>query len=186
MSHLKYIFASALVILSSVPMLAFFNSEQEARGWCDTNVLNPVEGIWEYPEDGARVLIRADETYPGTFVIYVLSTPDCRLETGDIIGRLHTSIDTHQFRLSQYSRKDKSILANPYDCIAKLSTDGESLQVKSPKMKFKININTLLPRFWRIVKMTIDNPSDKLPAGLIKIYPGYDHNGSLRRKPRTL
>ncbi len=177
---------SALISLISAPAFAFFPSEVEIRNWCDTGVLNPVEGIWEYPDDGARVCIQSDPTSPGAFSITVISTPDCRLEYGDMIGRLHPTVDAKQFRLEQYTHKDKLTFTKAEQCAATLSSDGESLRVKSPKLKFKVNIHTLLPRFWRVVRVSYDDPVDKLPAGLVKVYPGYDHNGSLRRKPRIL
>lgn len=186
MKTFRHIMTAVLIFIISVPSFAFFPSEADIRDWCDSGVLSPIEGIWEYPEDGARVLIQSDPTHPGTFTISIISTPDCRLEYGDIIGRLHPSVDTKQFRLEQFTHKDKSIFSKAENCAATLSADGESLRVKSPKLKFKINLNTLLPRFWRIVKVSYDDPADKLPAGLLKVYPGYDHNGSLRRKPRIL
>lgn len=182
----RQILTSVLLLVLAVPTYAFFSSESEIRDWCDTNVLAPVEGIWEYPEDGARVLIKADPSHPGSFTITIIHTPDCRLEFGDVIGRLHPTVDANQFRLEQWTHKDKSIFTKAENCAAILSNDGESLRVKSPKLKFKINLNTLLPRFWRIVRVSYDDPADKLPAGLIKVYPGYDHNGSLRRKIRVL
>lgn len=169
-----------------IPCSAYSPGETEAREWCDRNVLSAVEGIWEYPEDGARVLIQKDATRPGTFTLTILSTPDCRLNPGDIIGRLYPSIDTHRFRLEQMTDKNKLTLIKPYECTATLSADGESLRMNSPKLKLRIKINTLLPRFWRIVRLSVKNPADDLPAGLVKVYPGYDHNGSLRRKIRIL
>lgn len=182
----KLMTASALICMISVPTYAFFPSESHIREWCDSNILSPIEGIWEYPDDGARVLIQADPKSPGSFAITVISTPDCRLEYGDVIGRLNPTVDPKQFRLEQYTHKDKLTLTKAEQCAASLSSDGESLRVKSPKLKFKVNLNTLLPRFWRIVRVSYDDPTDKLPAGLVKVYPGYDHNGSLRRKIRIL
>ena len=186
MNFKALILASALIQTVSMPTSAFFPTEKDIREWCDTGILSPVEGIWEYPDDGARVCIKADPTSPGAFSITVVSTPDCRLGYGDVIGRLYPTVDARQFRLEQYTHKDKLSLTKAEQCAATLSTDGESLRVKSPKLKFKVNINTLLPRFWRIVRVTYDDPIDKLPAGLVKVYPGYDHNGSLRRKIRIL
>lgn len=180
------ILASALILTVSVPTYAFFPSEAEIREWCDSGILSPVEGIWEYPDDGAMVCIKADPTSPGCYAITIVSTPDCRLDYGDVIGRLHPTIDSRQFQLEQFTHKDKTTLSKAEQCAATLSADGESLRVKSPKLKFKMNLNTLLPRFWRIVRVSYDNPADKLPAGLVKVYPGYDHNGSLRRKIRIL
>lgn len=177
---------TAVMLAASLPLLAFFPSEKDAREWCDTNNLNPVEGIWEYPEDGARVMIQSDPTAPGTFTITVLTTPDCRLDTGDVIGRLHPSVDSRQFRMVQYTHRDKLNFNRQEECQAILSADGETIRVKSPKFKFKINLNTLLPRFWRMVRVSYKNPVEDIPVGLVKVYPGYDHNGSLKRKIRVL
>lgn len=160
--------------------------ESEAKVWCDNFATNPVEGIWEYPEDNTRVLIKPDTKVPGAFTLTVIGSPDCRLTPGDVIGRLYPSIDTRQFRLQQYTHKDNIEFLKSHECQAILSKDNESIRVKSQKLKFKINPTMLLPRFWRVVRFSIDNPVDDLPAGLIKIYPGYDHNGSLRRKIRIL
>lgn len=179
-------FCIIFTIVMAIQCQAETFSEKEARQWCDTSPLSPVEGIWEYPEDGARVLIQEDDAKPGTFTISIISTADCRLQPGDVIGRLYPTIDTRQYRLEQMTRKNKLSFTNPFDCTATLSSDKESLQVRSPKVSFKINLNTLLPRFWRIVRLSVKNPTEDLPAGLIKIYPGYDHNGSLRRKIRIL
>ncbi len=186
MSAIKFILMSVLISFISVPTFAFFPTKNDIKEWCDSNILSPEEGIWEYPEDGAQVLIQADPTHPGTYTLTIISTPDCRLEYGDVIGRLHPTVDSKQFRLEQFTHKDKFTLTKAEQCAASLSADGESLRVKSPKLKFKINLNTLLPRFWRVVRVSYDDPTEKLPAGLIKVYPGYDHNGSLRRKPRIL
>lgn len=186
MKALRNILISALLSLTGVPIHAFFPTETEIMEWCDTGILNSVEGIWEYPDDGARVCIQADPTSPGSFSIYIISTPDCRLEYGDVIGRLHPTVDSRQFRLEQYTHKDKLTFTKAEQCAATLSTDGESIRVKSPKLKFKVNLHTLLPRFWRVVRVSYDDPTENLPAGLVKVYPGYDHNGSLRRKIRIL
>lgn len=186
MMSIRHILASSLVALLPATMHAFFPSEGDIREWCDTGILSPVEGIWEYPDDGARVCIQADPTHPDCFAITIISTPDCRMEYGDVIGRLHPTVDSRQFRLEQFTQKDRLNLTKAEQCAATLSADGESLRVKSPKIKLKVNLNTLLPRFWRIVKVSYDDPTDKLPAGLVKVYPGYDHNGSLRRKIRIL
>lgn len=182
----RMIMASAVISSISLPTYAFFPNEEDIREWCDSGILSPVEGIWEYPEDGARVCIQADPSAPGCYALTIISTPDCRLDYGDVIGRLHPTIDSKQFRLEQFTHKDKLNLTKPEQCAATLSADGESLRVKSPKLKIKINIRTLLPKFWRTVRISYDDPTDKLPAGLVKVYPGYDHNGSLRRKTRIL
>lgn len=177
---------SAVIFTISPPAFAFFPDKDEIKEWCDSGILAPIEGIWEYPEDGARVLIKADLSHPGTYMLTIISTPDCRLQYGDMIGRLHPTVDAKQFRLEQWTHKDNLSLGKAENCQAILSSDGETLRVKSPKLNFRINLHTLLPRFWRIVRVSYKNPVEDLPAGLIKVYPGYDHNGSLKRKIRIL
>lgn len=184
--RLLKIFTIAACCIMTLAASAENINEDAARAWCDGNVLQPIEGIWEYPDDNTRVLISSDNTVAGTYSLKVLSTPDCRLNPGDVIGRLYPSIDARQYRLEQWTRKEDFKFIKPTDCTATLSSDGESIRVKAAKFKFKINPTTLLPRFWRIVRISVSNPVDDLPAGLVKIYPGYDHNGSLKRKNRIL
>lgn len=178
--------ASAMLLLLSFCAFAEKLSDDEARDWCDNNAINQIEGIWEYPDDNTRVLIRADKNVPGSFSMTVLSSPDCRMAPGDILGRLYPSVDAKQFRLKLATKKDNLNLTNSQDCVAVLSSDGESIRVKTTKIRFKISPAILLPKFWRIVRFSIDNPADDLPAGLVKLYPGYDRNGSLHRKIRIL
>lgn len=186
MLRTKIIIASALVFLTSMPTLAFFPSEKEAWEWCDSGMLTAVEGIWEYPDDGTAVLIMSDEAYPGSYSITILSTPDCRLQYGDIIGRLYPSADARQFKLEQYTGIEKLSLASLLKCQASLSADGEAIRVTAPKFKLRISPNSILPKFLRLVRLTYSNPADNVPAGMVKVYPGYDHNGSLKRKTRVL
>lgn len=185
---MDYLKPLALATLLSLSLLGFAGniSDEEAKAWCDNNAIHQIEGIWEYPDDNTRVLIQADKNVPGSFSMTVLSSPDCRMATGDIIGRLYPSVDAKQFRLKHATGKDKLNLSDSQDCVAILSSDGEAIRVKTSKIKFKINPSVLLPRFWRIVRFSIDNPTDDLPAGLVKLYPGYDRNGSLHRKIRIL
>lgn len=179
-------YALISLLLSAMAASAQIATEEEARAWCDSGVLSAVEGIWDYPSDDVRVLIKSDASRPEVYAVTVLSTPDCRLNPGDRIATLHPTADSRRFRLEQMTRKDIIGLIHPRDCAATLSTDGESLIVKSPKLKLKIMPYTLLPRFWRLVRVSEKNPADDLPAGMVKVYPGYDRNGSLRRKPRIL
>lgn len=188
MDFLKSLAVATLLFLSFISFRSFAGNltDEEARSWCDNNAIHQIEGIWEYPDDNTRVLIQADKNVPGAFSMTVLSSPDCRMATGDIIGRLYPSVDAKQFRLRHVTRKNNLNLSDSQDCAAILSSDGEAIRVKATKIKFKINPSVLLPKFWRIVRFSIDNPTDDLPAGLVKLYPGYDRNGSLHRKIRIL
>lgn len=178
--------AAFMISIYFTGIQAQYLTDREAREWCDKNATEAIEGIWEYPEDNTRVLIRRDRFSSGEYSITVISTPDCRLVPGDVIGRLHVSADPRKFKLEQSTKKEGAFLLKPSDCLATLSADGESIKVKSTKLKFRISPTTLLPKFWRMVRISISTPTDEIPSGMIKIYPGYDHNASMRRKIRIL
>ncbi|MDE6772767.1 MAG: hypothetical protein K2J49_09210, partial [Muribaculaceae bacterium] len=84
------------------------------------------------------------------------------------------------------------ILSNPRSCIATLSKDGETIildkEEKSLKLRFSLNPSILLPKMWRIVRIgtSTSKPKANPPAGMVRIYPSYDGNGSSRRSPRYL
>lgn len=161
-----------------------------AREYCDGKPLRPVEGIWSFPQDHISVLIASDDNHRSTaadsYTLYVVESEDCRLRPGDVAGKMEATPDPQKFKLSLYTRRTGKILGMPIDCVATMREEGESLIVKAPDIKIKINPMVLFSKFWRLVRIRIDNPVESLPAGMLRIYPGYDGNGSLRRIPRYL
>lgn len=156
---------------------------------CDSSPLDPVEGVWLYPDDNVTVLVLRRESSEQSFTEYdltVVSSSDCRLSPGDLLGRLTASADPSRFRLTLFTVRKDASLTLPGECLATLDVLKEALFVQSRKLKIRIGINTLLPRFWRIAKVSVDNPLDRLQPGMVRIYPSYDGNGSSRRKPRYL
>lgn len=161
-----------------------------AREICDNTPLDNVEGVWLYPDDHVTVLIIRDND-TGTqasqrYLIIAVESDDCSIKPGETIGWLETSADPRKLKMQLFTKRSNNILASPAECLATLSSDGESISVRGKKLKLKLNPMSLLPRFWRIARLNVDNPLDKLDPGMIKIYPSYDGNGSSRRKPRYL
>ncbi|MBD5311926.1 MAG: hypothetical protein HDS13_07210 [Bacteroides sp.] len=160
-----------------------------AREWCDTTALHPIEGVWMYPEDNVTVLVRRlpDENRNAyrVYDISVVDTPDCSMTPGESIGSLESTADPKAFRLRLFTDRKKGSLSSLTDCAARLS-DEENLRVEIPKVRFRLGSLSVLPKFWRMVRVRIDNPASRLPVGMIKIYPSYDGNGSSRSTPRYL
>ncbi|MDE5877727.1 MAG: hypothetical protein K2H47_09580 [Muribaculaceae bacterium] len=160
-----------------------------AREWCDTTALHPIEGIWIYPEDNVTVLVRrlpdSDRPAYRKYDICVIDTPDCSMTPGESIGILEATADSKSFRLRLFTKRKKGILTGLTDCAARLA-DEENLRVETPKFKFRLGSLSVLPKFWRMVRVSIDNPASRLPAGMVRIYPSYDGNGSSRSTPRYL
>lgn len=152
-----------------------------AREWCDTTMLRRIEGIWEYPEDRTRVLIRRSPEADNRYDILVIDTPDCRLEPGDRIGYLQeTPLDT-KFEMAVYREKHDGIFGKAGICAAEFNESKDALLVSSPKVKFSLRSRWFLPSFWRAIGIKVDNPADKLPKGMVRLYPA-----SKRREPDYL
>lgn len=157
-----------------------------SRRYCDTAPLYPAEGIWEYPEDGLTVLIRHRSASAGIYDVVAIDSEDTRISPGNVIGRLESTPDPRQFRMILHTKARKGVLGSPVQCLATLSAEGDALFVKSKKTKVIFNPALLLPRFWRVARIRTSDPLEKLPAGMIKVYPSYDGNGSSRHHPRYL
>ncbi|MDE6298513.1 MAG: hypothetical protein K2M10_02520, partial [Muribaculaceae bacterium] len=158
-----------------------------AKEICDELPLDPIEGIWIYPQDNVTVLVRKlpspSLSAADTYQLMVVEATDCRLNPGDVIGKMVASPELNKFTLSLFTSKKGGVMEKSSDCLATLSKDGESMVLSREKSRFRIRINlnpnSLLPYLWRsLVRFGItvgNNDSTHLPApGMIKVYPSYD------------
>ncbi len=143
---------------------------KRAMEYCDSTALLPVEGIWEYPEDGVTVLVRR-QAMRGRFDVVAVESADTRIGPGDVLGTLEGSADPSAFRLTLATRDLDDNLGRPAECLATLSKDEQSLYVKTKKRKLSLNATWILPRFWRIARLKTTDPLEKLPAGMTRLYP---------------
>lgn len=159
-----------------------------AREWCDSRILDNVEGIYLFPEDNVKVLVRrTDLREKGKdYEILVIDSDDCRLESGQLIGYLGVTIDPERFRMKLFGSKQLGHTVNAAVCSARLKRDGEIMEIESRGMKTSLNPLAFLPGLRRLLNIRIKDPSSDLPVGMIKIYPGYDGEGSLKSNPRYL
>lgn len=162
---------------------------QAAVDYCDNHALQQPEGIWIYPEDNVVVLIARDESQSGnvtapTFNIYVVETPDCNLKPGQTIGWLSRLADSSSFQMSLFTHKKGIQLIMPARCVATLTDNQCAMKIKQPSVKFSLNPSILLPKFWRLVRVRINDPMQNAPVGMIKIYP--NENGTSPRAPQLL
>lgn len=169
----------------------------EAMEICTNRALDNLEGIWIYPDDGVTVLImRSDNSEKISslpeYTISVIEGEDCRLLPGDIIGNLKATAGANSYTIELFTEEKNRIFLKPYSCLATLSRDGDELIIKKQKSPFKfrlnLNFNRLLTGFWKIASIGINRNQQNTepPAGMVKIFPSYDGNGSSKRSPRYL
>lgn len=145
--------------------------EAMARDYCDRTPLLKMEGIWEFPDDGTRVLVRRASPQSRICDIVVLSTPDCRIVPGETIGEISPVADKNKFRLSLCRKRSKGILTDPAHCVASLSDNGNTLTVTPRKINISLGSMWLLPKFWRMFRIKLSDPERELHDGMIRIYP---------------
>lgn len=143
-----------------------------ARDWCDNNMLTNIEGIWEFPEDHTCVLIKQTKTDNSLYDIVVVESPDVRLLPGETIGYLKASASSDKYEMGIYRTKLKTgVFSELGKCMAQYNSKDEALTVKGRKLKFSLTSRWLLPSFWRLIKISVNDPLDALPKGLVRLYP---------------
>lgn len=142
-----------------------------AREWCDANMLHRVEGIWEFPEDETTVLVCRSNITPHRYDIIVVSSPDTRLTPGETVGYLHESADSDKFEMALYRTKLEGTLKEPGKCLATLRDNDNSIVAQGRKAKFSLRTWSILPSFWRMVRMSVNDPLENLPKGMLRVYP---------------
>ena len=181
---------------ASEPRVAY--DLEMAKEICSSLPLETVEGIWFYPDDKVTVMILKENrnfqgSTPASYTISVVETSDARLHPGDLLGSLTMTAEAGTFKIELATEKKNALLLKPKSCQATLGKDGDTLMIKKEKSGLKgrlnLNFNRLLPGFWKIVSTGISSVGGNkvaAPAGMIKIYPSYDGNGSSRRETRYL
>ncbi len=168
------------------PEITKYTDVSSALEYCRDSPLERLEGLWEFPEDETKVLIKKSNI-PYEFEIIVVSTPDCRLIPGEKIGSLAGSPDPDKFRLSLYCSRKYGVLTNTRSCLAEFRKNDGALIITPGKLSVSLRgASWLLPRFWRMIRVSYKNPLEKLPVGLIRIFPPNDENGAKPLTPRYL
>ena len=153
-----------------------------AEEWCDNALLDRLEGIWEYPSDYTSVLIRKSTTDKGQYDIIVVESYDTRLKAGDKIGYLKASADPDKFEMGLYRTKsEKGIFGELGKCLAQFNENKDALITQVRSFKFSLGSRYLLPSFWKMIKISVKDPLESLPKGLVKVYPS-----SRRKQPDYL
>jgi hypothetical protein len=144
---------------------------QAARDWCDRTMLHRVEGVWRYPDDQTTVLVRRSAAGDGRYDIVVVESPDTRLQPGETIGYLEATPVGTKFEMGVYRTKTGGVLRELGRCAAELNDKEDALLVKGRKLKFSLGSRWLLPSFWRLIRITLKDPLESLPKGLVRVYP---------------
>ena len=146
----------------------------------DETDMQPLEGIWYYPNEEMTVGI---ERYKGKrnigYRIILLESPDINLVPGTVIGYIASSAVDSKYQLWLYSQRDRVTLIKPLECVATLNAAATTLTFDPPhwKVKVRVNVARFLPTLFNGVSIIPERVGERLPVGFRKIYPeGGDGN----------
>lgn len=167
-------------------------SYDEVRNRLDKSPLQPIEGIWDYPDEMMTVVV---ERFSSPLLsaklkyrIVLLNSDDTSLLPGTVVGYISESADNSKFELWIYCEQDGMMLHNAAQCVATLSDDATSLTFKrnSLKARVRINLTHFLPKLFKFISISPYIEKEDLPIGFSKVYPAVDSNGSQYHEIRYL
>jgi hypothetical protein len=119
---LKKLLFSLITVLLSTHVQAVIVPDSITEKYSD-RVVAPLEGVWQFADDGATLAIYADSNTLGDYTIVCIDSPDLRLAPGTVLGSASSS------------------LGNGKDYSAKLYTDVSDSGVPTKRTSFKVRLN---------------------------------------------
>lgn len=152
--------------------------------------LQPLEGIWYYPDENMTVAIMRDakaNAHEQRYVIMLLASDDLDLLPGTVIGCLEPSAERSKLRLWLYSERSHITLFKPMECVATASKDGSTITFTPPRwrVRTRINLGSFLPSIFHRMSVYPEKSQETLPHGFTKVYPT-DGNGNAFSEIRYL
>lgn len=143
--------------------------------------LQPMEGIWYYPNEEMTLGIERIETnsHDERYRIILLGSTDAHLLPGTVIGYLQASAVSNKWQLWLYTERDHLTLYKPMSTVATLNAASTEITFDRPHWKVKVRVNfaRFLPSIFRGVSIIPDKVEEDLPIGFKKIFPeGGDGN----------
>ena len=136
--------------------------------------MQPLEGIWYYPNEEMTLGIERDRGQHNIgYRIIMLDSPDINLVPGTVIGYIASSAVDNKYQLWLYSQRDRVTLIKPLECVATLNAQATTFTFDPPRWKVKVRVNLarFLPSLFRGVSIVPEVTGERLPIGFRKIYP---------------
>lgn len=129
-------------------------------------VLDPVEGIWQFPGDGA--VLRVCRKSATSFEIALLDSPSLDIEPGIVIGEAVASPKAGHYDAHLQSGKlgEKRIKRSTVEMVI---TDAGGLQFKPYREGMGISVKRWFYRIFKVSLVDGSAPADL--TGAVKIYP---------------
>ena len=145
---------------------------------CDATDLQPIEGVWYYPEEEMTVVIERCEgaKMPESqdYRIVLVDSEDMSLMPGTVVGYCRPTADASKYKVWIYGEQKLHILENLQACLGELNEEASLLTIKRNEVKLRVRVNftRFLPTLLKGVSVSATGVDKvKFPEGFRKIYP---------------
>lgn len=151
--------------------------EDEVKARCDETDLQPIEGIWYYPDENMTVVVERNinplNDVRTDYRIVLISAEDMSLLPGTVIGYCSQSADHNKYKMWIYTEQSGSLIENPQLCVGELNHERNELLIERSEVNVRVRINfsRFLPKLMKGIYAVPTKKDVKIPEGFRKIYP---------------
>ncbi len=158
------------LLVCLIPFLSFAAEWDEAyvEALFADRVLEPIEGVWQFPADGATmVIVKHSST---TFDIFLLDSPRLDIKPGTLIGSAVVSPKRNYYdgELKPRQLGNKTKLGK--QSVTFTVNDGGTLSIRPYSDGYKLSFRRWISYFFKI-SVSRDNGRPKDLDGARRIYP---------------
>lgn len=175
--------ATAALLLTVLPATTAapaspYDSRRDVEARLASRPLDPVEGVWRFPESGAVVAIESDyplprpdaDGTPDAFTMVIIRAPRRSILPGTVMGRFTATAEAGVYKGTLMTDHDGGTsLLKPRKVELRLDPGQSRLTFRQLGSKISLSPRILIPYLWRAgVRITTrEDP----PEGCIKLYP---------------
>lgn len=174
-----------LSVAAKQPLIADFPMPARSvlmQGYTDTDSLimrlaesplHPIEGLWQFPADGGRVVIEREQSLPGkVYNIIALQTSNHGIAPGTLLGRMRATAKPDVFEAQLFTALDIEAvtLSKPKPFTMTLEEERALLTFDPIQKGWKIDVLKVLP-YWLRRPLSHVDETPKNQQGLQRLYP---------------
>lgn len=157
-----------LITFAPLRLLAAEWDEAYVEALFADRLLDPIEGVWQFPADGASILIV--KATASTYDIYLLDSPRLDVRPGALIGSAVTSPKKNYYdgELKPRNLGSRTKLGN--QSVTFTVNDGGTLSIRPYSDSYKISLRRWFNYFFKI-SISHENNRPRDLDGARRIYP---------------
>lgn len=159
-----------VIVISIIPLISLSAEWDESyvEGLFADRLLDPIEGVWQFPADGATIAIVMDTST--TFDIFLLDSPRLDVKPGTLVGSAIMSPKKNYYDGELKPRNLGNKLKLGKQSVTFTVNDGGTLTIRPYSDGYKMSLRRWFSYFFKISIMK-ENGRPKDLDGARRVYP---------------